>query len=137
MQIEASLICDSASDYQGKLCVLGAFDTIFAPQAPINHAHSAVVVRTRFQRSEEGKHPFRLMLIDEDGNPHGPRIEGEINVGVPPDRESVTANLIMNMNHLILPRFGVYHFDFVIGGDLKARLPLHVVAVHQQMKNAA
>ena len=127
MQLEACLICDAASDYQGKLCVLGAFDTLAAPAAPVNQPHCAVVVRMRFQRSEEGKHRVRLMLIDEDGKPVGPRIDGESEIRVLPGRESVVANLILNMNHLVLPAFGTYHFDLVVDGDLKARLPLHVL----------
>jgi hypothetical protein len=129
MQLEACLICDAASDYHGKLCVLGAFDTLSAPQAPTHHPHCAVVVRMRFERSEEGQHRFWLLLIDEDGRPHGPKIEGKSDIRVPPDRESMVANMILNINGLPLPRFGTYHFDLVVDGDLKARLPLHLLQV--------
>lgn len=126
------MICDSAADYNnGKLCILGAFDTIGALQAPINHPHCSVVIRSRFERSEEGEHPFRLMLIDQDGKAFGPRIDGKVKITVPPGRESVTANLILNMNHLVLPKFGVYHFDFAVDGSLKARLPLYIVQMQQ------
>ncbi len=136
MQIEASLICDSASDYQGKLCVLGAFDHIGAQQVPLLHPHCAVVLRVRFERAEEGKHPFRLMLIDQDGQPHGPRIDGEINIGVNPESETSVSNLILNINGLPIPRFGTFHFDFTVDGGLKARIPLYVRPMNQVRKAA-
>ena len=136
MQIEACLICDSASDYHGKLCILGAFDSIGAHQAPLVHPHCATVVRLRFERSEEGKHPFRLILIDQDGRPHGPRIDGEVNVVFNPEHETVVTNLILNVNGLQLPRFGVFHFDLIVDGSLKARMPLYVRQVNQMPKAA-
>jgi len=136
MHIQACLICDSASDYQGKLCVLGAFDRIVAPQMPAKHPHSAVVVRVRFERSEEGKHPFRLMMIDADGQAIGPKIEGEVNVAFAPGHESITMNLILGMNGLPLPRYGTYQFDFVLDGRQVATAPLYVVPP-EQMRRAA
>jgi hypothetical protein len=136
MQIEACLICDSASDYQGKLCILGAFDTIWASQAPVVYPHCAVATRLRFQRSEEGKHSVRLVLIDQDGNAVLPPLQADANVVVPPGVESACANLVLGMMPLQLPRFGVYHMDLAVDGDLKMRLPLNIVHAHQIRKAA-
>lgn len=136
MQIESSLICDSASDYNGKLCVLGAFDTIWAPQAPINYPHCSVVVRVRFERSEEGQHKFVLLLIDADGNPHGPKLEGQANIVVPAGFDSVALNLILDINGLPLPRFDSYSFDFAVDGQQRASMPLRFVPAAQAQKAA-
>lgn len=136
MQIEASLICDSASDYNGKLCVLGAFDTMAAPQVPVKHPHCAFALRIRFERSEEGSHNVALLLIDADGNAHGPKIEGKAQITVPPGYDSTAINLILNINDLVLPRFGTYHLDVAINGEQKASVPLHLVHLGQMRKAA-
>ena len=62
MEVLTALIADSASDYQGKLCVLGSFDTICARQYP------AVIrtVRLRsgffFARGTKESTRFRFLL---------------------------------------------------------------------------
>ena len=37
VDIEIFTLCDAAADYQGRLNILGVFDTIFAPQMPASH----------------------------------------------------------------------------------------------------
>ena len=39
MELLTSVICDSASDYGGKLCILGAFDTVWSTKFPNQHPH--------------------------------------------------------------------------------------------------
>jgi hypothetical protein len=129
MQLEACLVCDSASDYNGMLCLLGARDTLLAPKAPCVHPHCAIVVRLRFERAEEGNHRIKLVLIDEDGRPVGPHVDNEHFIRVPEERGNTVANLILGMNNLILPRFGVYHFDLLVDGELKCRVPIYLVQV--------
>jgi hypothetical protein len=137
MNFEASLICDSASEYpQGKLCILGAFDTIGALQAPVKYPHCAVVFRLRFERGEEGKRVIRLVLIDEDGRPVGLQVDGEINVVSNAMAASGALNLILNINDLTLQKFGAYRFDFFINGEHKTSIPLHVVQANQAKKAA-
>ena len=36
MEVQAAVLCDSAADYRGKLCILGTFDTILASKLPEN-----------------------------------------------------------------------------------------------------
>ena len=45
MELISASLCDFASDYQGKLCVLGAFDTIGAKQYPAVHPQCSVALR--------------------------------------------------------------------------------------------
>lgn len=126
MQIEAFLLADSASDYQGKLCLLGAFDTIAAKQLPVTHRHAAVVVRLRFEQIEQGRHTVKLVLIDADGKSLVD-LDGEVNVGFPAERDSAAVNLLLNMNDLKFGSFGTYNFDLAIDGQMRAQLPVYVV----------
>ena len=46
MTIQIATLCDSASDYSGKLCILGAFDNLCSREFPVTHPACALVVRT-------------------------------------------------------------------------------------------
>ena len=37
MNIQVAVLCDAATEENGKLSLLGAFDTIYAPQMPAVH----------------------------------------------------------------------------------------------------
>lgn len=137
MQIDACLLCDSASDYQGKLCVLGAFDSLALPQVPAMLLHTALVLRIRFERSEQGNHPFRLTMIDADGKPIGPNLQGELHVlAPPPGIDTTVQNLILNMNGLPLPRYGSYEFNFVLDGRQVIAVPLNIISPPAHWKAA-
>jgi len=86
MEVLTALIADSASDYQGKLCVLGSFDTICARQYPAVHPHCSIALRLLFRTGDEGKHTIQLSFIDQDGKKilpdGGPKIE--FTMGEPP-----------------------------------------------------
>jgi hypothetical protein len=123
MDIEAFLLCDAATDQGGKLNVLGAFDAIWAGQLPAIHPACAVVLRIRFSKIEEGQHPFRICVIDEDGTEVFPRLEGTISVKVPPKVDSTVVNVVANLQRLKLPKFGKYRIDLAIDGQQKASLP--------------
>jgi hypothetical protein len=123
MDIEAFLLCDAATEYGGKLNVLGAFDAIFAGQIPATHPACSVALRIRFSKIEEGQHPFRIYIIDEDGGEVVPKLEGVISVKVPPAADSAVVNVVANLQRIKLPKYGKYQIDLAIDGQHKASLP--------------
>jgi len=54
MEIEAFLLCDAATEQQGKLNILGAFDNYWVRQMPARIPQCAVVSRVRFEKIEQG-----------------------------------------------------------------------------------
>jgi hypothetical protein len=124
MDIEAFVLCDAATDQNGKLNVLGAFDAIFSSQVPTMHPACAVALRIRFSRIEEGRHSFRICVIDEDGAEVFPKLEGTISVKVAPKSDSTAVNVVANLQRLQLPGFGKYSIDLAIDGRQIASLPL-------------
>ena len=52
MYIEVMALCDAATESQGKLNILGTFDTIFTQKLPVMCSHSAVALRVRFNQIE-------------------------------------------------------------------------------------
>lgn len=75
-------------------------------------------------------------MIDADGQTLGPKVEGEMDVIIPPQMDSSVSNLILQMNGLMLPRHGTFQFDFVVDGRQVATVPLYV-RPPQQLRRAA
>jgi len=125
MNVEAFLLCDAATDSQGKLNVLGAFDSIFVGTVPAVHAHCAVVLRLRMERAEQGEHTITMHLIDEDGQHVIQPLEGRLRVHGGPSA-TATSNLILNMQGLKLTRFGELAFHLQIDGKPVASLPVYI-----------
>ncbi len=126
MNIEAFLLCDAATDQRGKLNVLGAFDRIFAGEMPMTHPACAVVSRIRFDRIEEGQHEIRLLMIDQDGKPLGPKLKANANIQFRDDSDSVVSNLILVIHRLPFKEYGKYRIDLAIDGQIQASLPFTV-----------
>lgn len=127
MEIEIFSLCDAATDYGGKLNILGTFDRIGARQFPTAHPHCSVAVRMRFERIEEGEHRVRINIVDDDGKPIGPTIDGSIGVRFPADLSSLCANLVLNINGMKFDKPGSYSIDLAVDGRHEKSLPLNVV----------
>ena len=132
MNIEAFLLCDAATEQQGKLNVLGAFDTIWAKKLPAIHPACSIVTRIRFSKIEEGNHSVKIQIIDQDGKNIGPKLEGNISVRIGPDLDSSVANLILNIQRMEFKNYVTYRVDLAIDGKLQASLPLRVSEVPHQ-----
>jgi len=134
MNIEAFLLCDAATDQQGKLNVLGAFDTIWTKKLPAIHPACSVVTRIRFAKIEDGNHSVKIQIIDQDGRNIGPKLEGNISVQTRPELDSSVANLVLNIQGLKFEKYGQYRIDLAIDNQVKGFLPLHVREIPNQTK---
>lgn len=134
MNIEAFLLCDAATQQQGKLNVLGAFDNIWAKQLPVKHPICSVVMRIRFEKIEDGNHSIKIQIIDQDGKKIGPKLEGNISVQTRPELDSSVANLVLNIQGLKFEKYGQYRIDLAIDNQVKGSLPLHVRKLPNQAK---
>jgi hypothetical protein len=133
MDIEAFLICDSATDQFGKLNILGAFDAIAAHNVPVVHPQFSVALRIRFRKSESANHPFRINLVDADGKPVLPRpFDGNVNVQLRETDEFAVVNLIVNLRDTRFEKFGRYSVDLTMDGKQRGALPLFVKQVQRE-----
>ena len=134
MNIEAFLLCDAATEQQGKLNILGAIDNIFAKKVPTMHPACAVAARIRFEKIEEGSHTIRIHIIDEDGKSIGPKLQGNINVRIGDDVDSTATNIVLNIQRLKFEKYGQYRIDLAIDNQIKGSLPFHVREIPTQTK---
>lgn len=129
MKVEIFTLCDAATDSNGKLNILGSFDTLFASQEPIMHPACAIALKIRFSKIESGQHGIKMSFVDIDGKKIMPDIEGSLGVEIKPGDETGTANLVMNIQGLKLLKFGKYCVDLAIDGREEGSLPLYVKKV--------
>jgi hypothetical protein len=127
MNIQVAVLCDAATSDNEKLNLLGAFDTIYAPQLPAVHPQCAVALRITFLSGDEGKHTLQLNFMDADGRsimPNFPPIP--IEVALPEDIHFVTRNFIVNIQQLKFAEAGLYSVDVRMDGQSQASIPLSV-----------
>lgn len=126
MEIQVATLCDAATDTQGKLNILGTFDTIHAVQMPAVHPQCSVALRLVFDKMEEGKHTLKLNFVDEDGKSVMRPIEMSFDVQVPDEAIIISRNFIVNFQGLKFEKPGFYSMDISLGGEIRGRIPLQV-----------
>lgn len=126
MDVHVAALCDSAVDYDGKLCLLGAFDTIVTSALPAVHPQCSVALRIMFRKEEEGFHSVSVLFVDEDGHSIVPPMETSFDVELPDDLFFSTRNLILNLQQLPFARQGAYSIDVSVDQRPAASIPLQV-----------
>jgi hypothetical protein len=132
MTIQVAVLCDAATDYSGKLNLLGTFDTIYAPQMPTQHPQFSVAVRIAFDRNEEGRHTLNLNFVDEDGQPIMKTMLIPVEVDFPADATFISRNLVVNILQLTFSRAGLYSVDLSMDDRLLSSIPLAVKQLAQK-----
>ena len=126
MNIQVAVLCDAATDDNGKLNLLGAFDTIFAPQLPAVHPQCSVALRVTFTAGDEGNRKLKLNFVNADGHSIMPPIEIPVTIGLPEDAHFVTRNFVVNIQGLKFPEAGLYSVDVRLDDKSQTGIPLWV-----------
>jgi len=126
MNLQIATLCDAATDYGGKLSLLGTFDTIMARQLPAKHPQCSVALRVVFDRSDEGAHRLRIDLVDADGKSVMPAVDIPFEVRLPADALHLSRNFIINIQQLKFDQAGHYAVAIAVDGQIEMSLPLRV-----------
>lgn len=126
MFVEIFSICDAATDSAGKLNLLGTFEGIAAAKAPVTRDRCSIAVRMRFEEDEVGEHAVQVQVVDKEGKRIGPGMGAKLVVKLAAGRASVAQNLVLNINNLQFPSFGVYELQLWVDGVKKSHLPIIV-----------
>ena len=128
MDVQIASLCDSAADYGGKLCLIGAFDTILVRQFPALHPFCSVALRIVFRDTDEGKHTLRVNLIDDDGQSLLPGMPTTpLEIRMPENQFFASVNLVFNLQGMRFTKPGQYSLDITLDGKMIARIPLQVL----------
>jgi hypothetical protein len=126
MNIQVAVLCDAATEDNGKLNLLGAFDTIFAPQLPAVHPQCAVALRVTFMSGDEGARKLKLNFVDADGKSIMPPIEIPVAVALPDDVHFLTRNFIVNIQQLKFAEAALYSVDVRLDDKSQGNIPLQI-----------
>ena len=131
MNVQVAVLCDAATDDNGKMNLLGAFDTIYAQQLPAVHPQCAVALRVTFAADDEGQRKLKLNFITADGRAIMPAIEVPVAVALPDDAHFLTRNFIVNIQQLKFAEAGLYSVDVRLDDKSHASIPLLVKLMPQ------
>lgn len=128
MRVTLAVLADAANiTREGKLNILGIFDSVQAQQFPVTHPQMQLVMRFEGDRSESGKaKKVEVQLMDEDGK----RLfvlSGDFTLGPGRPGEAIGSNHILTINMLKFERPGDYEFKVLFNEELKAEVPLKVL----------
>ena len=137
MDIQVAVLCDAATDYKGKLNLLGTFNSVHTRELPANYPQCSIVLRVVFKVVEEGSHKLRINFVDEDGKFVMPSIELPFEVKVPENDSFAYRNFILNSQRLKFEKFGQHAVDIAIDGRQEASIPLEVKQIPGQGKENA
>jgi hypothetical protein len=132
VNIQVAVLCDAATSDNEKLSLLGAFDTIYAPQMPAVHPQCAVALRVTFFSADEGQRQLTLNFINADGQsimPNFPTVPVEVRL--PEDVHFITRNFVASFQQLKFNEAGLYSVDVRFDGKSQASIPLSVKLVQR------
>lgn len=118
MQVALAALADAANSTQnGKLNLLGVFDSIQATEFPATHSSMAFAVRLRAEhRDQQQTHDVRISLIDMDGNELFDA-DGEVQIGRIQPGGFHSVNMVFNVQSAQFARPGRYRFRIELEGE--------------------
>lgn len=127
MNIQLAIVCDFAADYQGKLCIQGAFDTLCAQNFPVVHPQCSIAIRIVFQPDDAGHHEFVIRCVDPDGKESLPPMPCALDVTFPSSFiPFVSRNLVYTLQRVKFDRQGLYRWVVQHQNETLASIPLRV-----------
>ena len=126
MEVQIAALCDSAADYNGKLCIMGTFDTILAQNFPFLHPQCSIALRLLFRDDDSGAFPVKISIVNEDGQALVAPIETRLDIAIPDDGVFFTRNVVCNLQHLKFERPGFYSIDVTINGKPVVGIPFRI-----------
>ena len=129
MHTNFAFLCDAAAQgAEGKLHALGiGISQLRASQVPVQRPVMVLVAQIAFAHDEIGAHPLAIRVIDPDGGNVVPPVDGQIAFSAPDEALSPVAQVVVELNLVTFPRYGVYSIELAIDGQSIASLPIEVL----------
>ena len=124
LRVEMFTLCEGATEQEGRLSLVGTYESISAACFPCVVPQITVVLRVRFWPHEGCLHAFRLVLTSPDGNPLGVMLETMAALQSSHDHRSTACNLIARLQNMEIEAPGEHTFDFYVDDRLEGRLPV-------------
>ena len=129
MRTNYAFLCDAASQgAEGKVNALGiGISQLRAQQVPVQRPVIVLVAQIGFDAAEAGAKALAIRVIDADGGNIIPPVDGQIEFTAPEGALSPVAQVVLELNMVTFPRFGVYSVELALDGQSIASLPIEVL----------
>jgi hypothetical protein len=127
MRVPFAVIADGANvSREGKLNILGIFDTLFARKFPVTHPEMKLVIRLEASAAETGsRHAVEIKLMDgEGGTVLG--VKGEVVPRGAAEGRPLRMDQVVSLHNVTFKAPGKYRFAVLVDNDEKTSLPLTV-----------
>ena len=128
MDLKFAMVADHVAETkEGKLVIVGVFDTIYAHQAPATHPSMFAVAKIETSVASGSNHRLQMGMWDEDGREVMP-LTPPMDIQFVPQGAGrpLRAQLIANLAGISFPAFGDYELRILINGrqigDIHLRL---------------
>ena len=130
MKCQLAALCDAANmSANGKLNILGEFDTLFARQVPAVHPCLVFVAKLKTGERDVGAHTFHLRVVDDDMN-LVTSLDGQFDVrGQPVPGIESGFPVILQITNAAFGAYGSYMFELRVDNTKMCELPLQVRTV--------
>ncbi|PIZ76023.1 hypothetical protein COY05_02835 [Candidatus Peregrinibacteria bacterium CG_4_10_14_0_2_um_filter_38_24] len=118
MEINVATICDAASVTDGKLSVLGAFDTIYVNSVPVLHPNCSLAFQVLLDGKDDEEHDFIVKIMDEDGNEAIGDIALKLVAKKNKARKFEQINIALNIQNLKLEKLGYYKIELLENNEV-------------------
>lgn len=140
MDVKFALLADHVTETrEGKLVIVGEFDTIGAPRAPVTHAPMYLVARLEAaDAAQDDLAPgFQLGLYNAAGEEVVPLSPANpLNIVRTGDGRR-RGQVIIQLGGVQFPDFGTYTFRLVVDGHVLAQVPVHVIQIDRQRSTSS
>jgi hypothetical protein len=126
MEVPIASICDYALNDNGKLLLMGAFDTIYVGRLPAVHPYCSIAFRVLLTNRDPAKNKLQVEVLDPDGTNCIPPVTGSFETQLMPDPQFSSNNLVINLVHLSLLKEGRYTIQLHLNDAIVSRIPLVV-----------
>lgn len=136
MQIPIATLCDSAADYQGKMVIMGTFDSMLTREFPARFRQCSLALRISATKEESGEHALSIRFVkSEDETDVIQPIETKMEVNLPENGAPfITRNLILPLAGLEIPSSGLYRIEISIDDAEPTVLSFAAVEVRSNEK---
>ena len=132
MDVSLAILADYANvTREGKLNVLGIFDTIHARQFPCKHVHMHLVMQFSAALTEQAKtRDLAVVLIDPDGR-QLMRCEGKVQLRTQQGGAGLRCTQILQLLNTTFTGPGDHEIHIMLDGQRADTVPLRVAATGQ------
>jgi hypothetical protein len=121
LEVTVGLLADAANvSREGKLNILGAFQSVATTTAPMIVPQAFLVVVVRLEIGEKGQtHTLKIRLYDADKKKLWEMIPVPFSVPQQDPRPNPEHPIIMCLQRIPIPQFGDYEFEIMLDDEPK------------------